>query len=248
MPQYGAQLESVLKMFDFQLEQVRRQANVGGNFESVWQSGEAQSLVRDLNDFGRREEQYQSWMKNTGGNINVGKIDLPFNVIYSQILEEDKASLTVDIPSYYKHLLIMGSGRITGSGGQSAVFTMCQFNGDTTAGNYQWGHFYHISGSVGTAQDLSDPSMLFWYFAADGEATNSYAGSAFIFIPHYTSSFYKTLLTVGAVGLSTTSSSAVRHGVWKGTDPIRSVTVFPDPTYANAKLKSESLISFYGIQ
>ena len=171
----------------------------------------------------------------------------PMQVIYSKVLEADTASLTINIPSVYKHLMIMGSGRINGSGGQLAVFTMCQFNGDTTAENYQWAHFGQSSEVPFAKHDTSYPSTIFWHFVAEGEATNSFVGSAVIFIPHYRSSWYKILLTIEGISLTAGTSTAARHGLWKSTSPIESITIFPEPTYASAKIVAGTSISVYGI-
>lgn len=143
--------------------------------------------------------------------------------------------------------MFLGSGRINGTGGQNFAFTKCQFNGDTTATNYQYGHVFQTSGTEGASEDLSEPSTLFWMFVADGEATNSFVGSAVIFAPHYRSNWYKTLVALGGVSLSAGTSSAARIGLWKSVSPIESVTIFPDPTYAGAKIVAGTLISVYGI-
>lgn len=196
---------------------------------------------------GNETQQRNSFVAGNTNSENKLDIKFPIQPFYSEVLQTDQSSLSIKIPGGYKHLIIMGSGRINGSGGQDGVFARCQFNNDTTSTNYQWGHLYHIAGAVSTTEDFSDPSSLFWYFAGDGEATGGYAGSAFVVIPHYTSSYYKMLLTYGAVALSAATTTAVRHGVWKSVNPIQSIQIFPDPAYPGAKLEAGSLISVYGL-
>jgi hypothetical protein len=54
----------------------------------------------------------------------------PIEIIYSEILSTNLTSITVNIPSDYKHLWILGGGRTT-DGGTSAVYFLFQFSGDT---------------------------------------------------------------------------------------------------------------------
>lgn len=76
MPRFGDQLETLLKRQDeriqqmqTEIEQTRRAANLRlpamPPYSPVWQSGDAKTLVRELNQFGEREEVYKS-MVGTG--------------------------------------------------------------------------------------------------------------------------------------------------------------------------------------
>lgn len=206
------------------------------------QRGQLANIAQDLDD---ARQIFRTWQRPEDKRVNTNYLDLPFAPIYSQVLEQDMASLTIQIPSGYKHLMIMGQGRINGSSGQDAVMSLVQINGDT-GNNYIWGHMLHTSTTVSAAQDTSDPYIPFIYMIADGWAAGP-AGNAFMFIPHYTSGYHKNILIVGSA-YGTNVQTAVRNGSWKSTAAIQSIKIYPDPTYPNAKLEAGSLISIYGIQ
>lgn len=170
----------------------------------------------------------------------------PMQVIYSKVLEADTASLTINIPSVYKHLLIMGQGRINGSGGQVAVYLHARFNGDAGGTNYQYGLLFHGGTTVAANYSTGLSHVLFGHFAADG-AGSGFAGASFLSIPHYQSSYYKTSLMIDGTSYASNVSTAIWQGLWKDTSPIRSITIFPDATYPSAKMESGSLFSVYGI-
>lgn len=200
-----------------------------------------------LRDEGRNTQMRNSFV---AGNTNeAGKLIIPsvFGLIYSEVLNADIASITIPIPSGYKHLVMMGSGRINGTGGQTSCAVMCQVNGDTGATNYMMGRLYHLGATVTAEQDLSDPSMRLFSFTADGEATGSFQGSVFMVFPHYTSSYYKMALNINGLAYSTAIFDAMRQGFWKGTDKINSIKFFPDPTFPSALLEAGTSISIYGI-
>lgn len=170
----------------------------------------------------------------------------PMQVIYSKVLDADTASLTINIPSVYKHLLIMGQGRINGSGGQVSVYLHAQFNGDAGGTNYQYGLLFHAGTTVAANYSTGLNHVLFGVFAADG-AGSGFAGASFLSIPHYQSSYYKTSLMIDGTSYASNVTTAIWQGVWKDTSPIRSITIFPDATYPSAKMESGSLFSIYGI-
>jgi len=201
----------------------------------------------ELKGYGTETQQRNSFVAGNTSADNTLAINFPFFPIYSETLQDDLASLTIQIPGEYKHLLIMGSGRINGTGGQTSASVMCQLNGDTGATNYMMGRLYHVGSTVTAEQDLSDPSMRLFSFTADGEATNSFLGAFFMFIPHYNSSYYKMILNINGVAFSTAIFDAMRQGLWLSTSKINSIKFFPDPSFASAKFQAGTLISVYGI-
>src|SRR3990167_11131170 len=71
--------------------------------------------ARLLNELGDREEKYKAWL-DIKGNVDWKYLNLPFYPIYSEVLATDKASISIDVPQSYKHLIFFGSGRNTAAG------------------------------------------------------------------------------------------------------------------------------------
>src|SRR3990167_529740 len=86
-------------------------------------------ITRLLNELGDREEKYKAWL-DIKGNVDWKYLNLPFYPIYSEVLATDKASISIDVPQSYKHLIFFGSGRNTAAG-TSAFVLAAQFNGDS---------------------------------------------------------------------------------------------------------------------
>lgn len=203
-------------------------------------------LQREMNELWQRETKYKSWLRLQDNKIDFKNLDLPFEPIYSTVFEEDKSQLVIAIPQNYKHLMIMGQARLNGTGGQTAVYTYGQFNGDT-ANNYSLNILYQAGVTHNVTESLLTSGMVFSYLTADGADAN-YNGSTVCFIPHYTSNFYKTVLTFDGVARDAATSVALWQGVWKSTTPINSIRIYPDTTYPSAKIVSGSLFSIYGIK
>lgn len=205
------------------------------------------TLQRLVDEERTRDEAVGSWQRVKDNKIGAGHLDLPFTPIYSQVLAEDVASLTISIPGTYTHLMIMGQGRINGSGGQNAVSIVVRYNSDTGA-NYTWGSEGQFNGAHIVNQGTGSTYGSLGALVADGQASG-YAGMLFSVIPHYTSSFYKSSFSLAAYTLGTPASFNVdRQATWLNTNKIETMTLFPDPAFASAKLESGSVISIYGIQ
>lgn len=204
------------------------------------------TLQRLVDEERARNEAVGSWQRVKDNKIGAGHLDLPFTPIYSQVLAEDVASLTISIPGTYKHLMIMGSARINNSG-VGAVYCFSQFNDDTGASNYSYQLIYGINTSAGASQDLAHYGCLIGYITAEAVASG-HAGSFINFIPHYNSSYYKNVLTMDGLFTGTNASVALWIGQWKNTSPIRTITFIPDTTYPGAMFEAGSIFSVYGIQ
>ncbi len=203
---------------------------------------EVQQLERAVDGYDNYSSILQSNTVLGGKDLN---IPLPFNVIYSTILDTDVASLEFTIPGNYKHLMIMGQGRLNGTGGQSATFLYAQFNGDTGS-NYIIDLLYQSASTHGVVEDLSNVGVAFTDFVADGGAAY-YNGTFVAYIPHYNSAYYKTILSHSGVTYGTATTETLWQGMWKDVSPIQSIRIIPNPTYASAKIEAGSLISVYGI-
>lgn len=209
---------------------------------------EIQRLFNELSD---REAVYRSWNLTATQKISPSALQLPVQQIYSTELTENTASLSIDIPATYKHLLITGIGRTTATPGtpqeQSLNFT---FN-DDTATNYQWSAvgggstLYSASGASGATNDTQS-NLPFGMYNTDNTTSNS-ASSFFTWIPHYTGPFWKMALSIvaGQRRTDATAESAIFTGFWKSTSPITKMTIVPGGGLGGS-LKSGSVIAVYG--
>lgn len=214
-------------------------------------SGE-QLLGSELMQIERDMDRYDNFADILQANTAMGgkelNIPMPFNLIYSTILDIDVASLEITIPSSYRHLLLMGQATVNGTGGAAgAILVYAQINGDTGATNYSVQELHAINTTVNGAQDLTYSGMLFAVVKADAGLAN-YSGAFHIFFPHYTSGYYKQSIRTMGYFSGLGAQINVSTSLWKSTDPIRSIAIYPDTsTYANAKLEAGSLVSVYGI-
>lgn len=184
-----------------------------------------------------------------GGNTTPGgalNVPTPFFPIYSEVLQRDTASLTIQIPSGYKQLEISGNGRSSAATG-GTVFL--QFNGDTTATNYQWTYILGNGSSASSGQDISDPHIPIGQFSNSGDAAGS-ASSFFCRIPHYYSGFTKMTLAQTYYNDNTTRALYAMAGKWLGTAKISQIEIYATDntsTKGTSNLVAGSLISVYGI-
>jgi hypothetical protein len=152
--------------------------------------------------------------------INAGALQLPFEVIYSVVLANNTAELDVPIPGEYRHLLVMGSGRVTGSGG-SAQYILGRFNGDSGT-NYHQQKLTVSGSSLSGSFDSSQTGAVMGMAIEGGGGANQAAGFMTI-IPHSGSEFYKTSLA-----LSTYQSAVFLTGTtWTNTARIAELTFLP---------------------
>lgn len=172
------------------------------------------------------------------GMILDGKINFPINKIYSTVLESDTASLNIEIPSIYTHLIIMAAGRSTTGGTGNAVLK-ATYNSDTGS-NYETEIIYGIAAVVGAQVSTIVDAAIIGGLAKDGEAAGV-SGSGIVFIPNIRSALHKATLSI----LSPASSTDifVQSCDWKSTQSLRSIQVFAD----TGNIKAGSAISIYGL-
>lgn len=204
-------------------------------------------LQQEMNDLWMRETKYRSWLRLQDNKIDFKNLALPFEPIYSTVLEDDKSEFVVPIPSKYSHLMIMGQASLVGTG-IAAQNIFAQFNGDTGASNYSYQEILAANTTLLGQQDLTYDKISIGVVKADA-GTAYYSGSFFSFIPHYrNTNYYKEVLR--SIGYYSGAGAQVNNAVflWKSLDPINSIRFFPDTvTYPSAKIEAGSLISVYGI-
>lgn len=197
-------------------------------------------IQRIFNDLSMREDKYKAWLRQQDNRIGSDFLDLPFVPIYSSILVEDKASILVNIPSGYKHLVVISNGRTTGVGTSNRDMA-ARYNGDTGA-NYDNQILYGVATTVGTTADPGNTKAVLGQLAEDG-VTAGKTGASFTVIPNYLSSLFKTSVTISSVPSSTNYVICAIQGTWKNTAVIESITFLASLD----NIKSGSALSIYGI-
>lgn len=234
---YGDRLKAVLQKMEEQTKKVADFANVP--FASVLGLPEVSDLTRELNELWERDVILQKYIPVGVKALNLGVIFSKINA-GNDVLEADAASLKIEIPSAYRHIIIFGSGRVSG-----AVYNMsikAQFNADTGA-NYDQQHINAAGASASGAQGLAQTEMLLGDFAG-ASAPAGECGSFFTFIFHSQGSLWKN--AIGASSLqdsATTMLARVVTNFYTITDPLKSVLIYP----TSGNLLAGCAISVYGI-
>ena len=197
-------------------------------------------IVRILNELGGREETYSSWLQVQDGKISLKSIDLPFFLIYSEILSVAKASITIPIPLNAKHLFCIGAARCTGASYNEYINGV--FNGDTGT-NYDWNAISGLNATPLASQTKGATAFPFGYVEAASASAGS-QGSFFSFIPHIQSALWKTALIIGGAPQfsATELVAALAAAHWKSTDPVRTITI----SAASSTMDVNSSFSVFG--
>lgn len=173
---------------------------------------------------------------------NTLALNLPINVFYSEILSNNKTEFTVDIPPNYNHILMF----VTATTDKAATgdYIDMQFNGDTGT-NYMEGYAGESNGSAaGFVGESLTSTRIGVTFAAAALSTAGAVGSAFLFIPHYKNSAWKTILKIQGFGDTYTNLLAVAS-VWKNTAPLKTIRYYPD---GGPNILAGSIFTLIGIQ
>jgi len=198
-----------------------------------------------LGKFGYETQQRNSFVSDNTTPQNQLNIKFPFYPIFSEAFVADKASLQLQIPGDYKHLIIFGQGRISSANGGNV---WCQFNGDT-ASNYSWTLTSGNGTAVGSIQDTSDTQAALGLFSNSGDP----AGSASSFeakIINYISPFHQMVLASTYYSDNTTRVLYNLASKWASTSTIKSIEIYAtDNTLAkgSTNMLAGSIISVYGI-
>lgn len=169
-------------------------------------------------------------------------LKLPFEVIYSETLTADLASVTVNIPANYKHLIMQMGGQTDNAAYQDVI--VIRFNGDSGAN-------YLNQGVEGTGINVTGQANIITSgidggnFAGTSSNASGLSGST-IFIPHYGAGLWKAVYRVsgGAQRDATNPGVNLGSGFWKSASKIQYLTFSP---LAGTVLKANSAFSVYGI-
>lgn len=209
---------------------------------------ELETYVRELNEAWAIDVTLKKYMPaGIGGELNIA---FPIGVIASSVLEQDMDSVVVQIPSGYKHLEILITGRVDTQGGTANKYDTfyVEVNGDTGA-NYQWNTINGLASSVTASQDLTANAL----FLGDLQTENAAAGLAGIIratIPHYNGSFKKSCVGSAGLPLSVTDSWQWQvFGQWQNTAPITQLSFRGNTlVHAGTKIVTGSVITVLGIR
>jgi hypothetical protein len=173
------------------------------------------------------------------------KIDIQFPTfsIYSEILQANRTSITVPIPSNANHLLIMGSVRTTRAAYNDGFIG--RFNSDSGA-NYR--EIYDGAQSTTQLAGQTAGQTFFGISVTTGaSATAGSFGGFFLFAPHVRSATWKqTIRLSGTSEYSATDMLNLASSChWQNTSPIQTVTFLSEN---GADILAGSLISVHGIQ
>ncbi len=171
------------------------------------------------------------------GTTNI-KFPLPVEPIFVETLVDDAASITINLPSTFRHLLILGSGRTTGAG-TSADFLLAQYNEDT-GNNYINQKLYAINTSLTAARDVSQNDAIIGLLSQGGHPAGN-VSSFLTFIPNCVSStLNKNSLTLASPHFGSFYGFAPN---WDSLDPIESIQIYSGAD----SIAAGSSISVYGI-
>jgi len=186
------------------------------------------------------------------GAIVAGTLSEPIAPVFNsyesiQTVTGSGSSVTFSsIPSTYKHLqiryLIRNSGSSVADG-----YSSIQFNGDTTNGNYYFGHLLYGTGSSAAAAALGTNQIIFTGGGAGNGAGSNIFGSGVIDILDYASgNKYQTVRSLGGVDTNGNGAIYLASGAWYNTSAVTSIR-FGTAAFG-ANLLQYSQVSLYGIK
>lgn len=198
---------------------------------------EIQQLERGITDHDMITDRIKSFM-GLENKIGAFALDLPFQPIFSAPLEQDYATFSIATPEIYRHLLIYGSGRTTGSG-TGTENLLCRFNNDAGA-NYSTQKLTVSNTTVTAARDTGQTQTIIGGLAQGGRADED-AISFVAFIPFANGrDIFKTSLAL--VG----PPMFLHFGNWTPdpVDAIHSIELIPGAD----SIAANSVISVFGIK
>lgn len=195
------------------------------------------SLRRLGNETEQRNSQVAGYTYQEGGL----KIESVFNLIFSETFTVDRASVSVQIPQDYKHLMIFSNGRTTTTGSGTEISLLMKYNG-TTANVYTTQNFKAFSSTTSAALATSASGAIGSFLAQNDEAA-SIGSSAVCYIPNYRSPFYKDSLCFSSAIVGGGMGIVVVSSTWANTSEIQSIQFVP----ASGNLMATSSITVYGL-
>jgi hypothetical protein len=125
------------------------------------------------------------------------------------------------IPQTYTNLCILASPRSTNAFTGENIYI--RFNDSTSS--YNWVNFYGTGSGSASIQNGSDNQAG---TAVGASATTSFFGNVCIYIPEYTTTKYKTLISDSNVENNATRGDNTLWGtMWSNTAAITSIKLFP---------------------
>lgn len=198
-------------------------------------------IVRVFNEFGQREDVYRSWI-GSDGKVKPEKMNLPIEPIYLETLSANKSEIVIDpLPTKYKHLMFIGSGRTTGAG--TANRALCaEFNSDSGS-NYNEQDVYGVTTSA-IASSLYANTYFYVGMLAEGGQAAGKAGSFFSVLPHYgNNSLYKSGVMMATASNGSNYHSILATSFWNNTATISRIRLFS----SSDSIAAGSVISLYGM-
>jgi hypothetical protein len=201
---------------------------------------EREQMRQYTNEMDTNNQLVSSWQQ-VNKKIRDIYLDLPIVTIYSETLTTSVPNITIQIPSDYKHLM-MFCAMLTDRAAASD-YIHGRFNGDTGT-NYaeQYAGGVGSSSSDGSQTSRDDFGVT---IAASASASANTCGSCIMFIPHYNSTIYKTVINNYGIFDGTATGKYSTFCQWKSTSPIRSLTLFSENS---ANIISGSVVTLLGIK
>lgn len=200
----------------------------------------------ELELWARETEELNAWVKgiqSPNRKVLTQAVDFQFVMLYNRILESDTAAVTINIPSIYRNVVIMGSGSITSANGGNV---WAQFNSDT-GNNYTWQFIKGDNTTISGSQDTSDPYVALGVFGTTG-AGAGVNGSFRAEIIHCQGAWKKNVLS--HCYTAEFNDLYLLGSTWQNTSPIRTIEIFgTDNTLAKGttNIASGSLFTVYGM-
>jgi hypothetical protein len=202
---------------------------------------------RELDELGRFGTETQLRNAFLAGNTtpqNTLDVNEDFEIVFSETLVKNTASIFAKIPSSARHIMIVGAGRIDQNAGGSI---WCQFNSDT-GNNYNY-YFIRTDGTTVTTGVNGGQSKVFLGSFAVSTAASNIVGSLQANINDAQGTFYKTVISSSinhGYGYQFTSS-----GDWRSTNNLQTIEIFGTDgttTKGTASILAGSVISIYGLK
>lgn len=130
------------------------------------------------------------------------------------------ATVTLNVPSGYRHLKIYSSTRATQAAGGTDI--RISFNGDSSA-NYSWHHLFGSTTSA-TASGGSSASYIRNMNNVDGSYTNIFSGAVYDILDYASTTKVKTLKCLTGFDANGDGNIKFLSGTWYNTSsPITSI-------------------------
>lgn len=203
---------------------------------------EREQLRQYLSEIDTNRQLVSTWQQ-INKKVSSSFLDLPIVTIKTKKFEQNTTSETFDIPPDYNHLIIFCA--VETDNAAYYDFLHGQFNGDT-GNNYAETYAGSINGAASNGQFLTRDDFGV-SITTGSSATTGAMGSAILFIPHYNSNQWKTVIKLEGTVEYAASQMLIFNtfATWKSTNPVRSIRVFPE---TGSNILSGSIITVLGVK